>query len=41
MAQVTTSLNRAAQQELGIEVVDVRVKASICPRGSTAACSSG
>ena len=26
MAQVTTSLNRAAQQELGIEVVDVRVK---------------
>lgn len=32
MAQVTTSLNRAAQQELGIEVVDVRVKGIDLPR---------
>lgn len=32
MAQVTTSLNRAVQQELGIEVVDVRVKAIDLPR---------
>ncbi|MBA1275533.1 protease modulator HflC [Stutzerimonas azotifigens] len=32
MAQVTASLNRAAQQELGIEVVDVRVKAIDLPR---------
>lgn len=32
MAQVTSSLNRAAQQELGIEVVDVRVKGIDLPR---------
>jgi len=32
MAQVTSSLNRAAQQELGIEVVDVRVKGFDLPR---------
>ncbi|MCQ2032576.1 MULTISPECIES: protease modulator HflC [Stutzerimonas stutzeri subgroup] len=32
MAQVTTSLNHAAQQELGIEVVDVRVKGIDLPR---------
>lgn len=32
MAQVTNSLNRAAQQELGIEVVDVRVKGIDLPR---------
>ncbi|AWT08888.1 protease modulator HflC [Stutzerimonas frequens] len=32
MAQVTRSLNRAAQQELGIEVVDVRVKGIDLPR---------
>ena len=32
MAQVTTSLNRAVQQELGIEVVDVRVKGIDLPR---------
>ncbi len=32
MAQVTASLNRAAQQELGIEVIDVRVKAIDLPR---------
>lgn len=32
MAQVTASLNRAAQQELGIEVVDVRVKGIDLPR---------
>ncbi|WP_313409501.1 protease modulator HflC [Stutzerimonas kunmingensis] len=32
MAQVTVSLNRAAQQELGIEVVDVRVKGIDLPR---------
>lgn len=32
MAQVATSLNRAVQQELGIEVVDVRVKAIDLPR---------
>ncbi|MCQ4240149.1 protease modulator HflC [Stutzerimonas stutzeri] len=32
MGMVTNSLNRAAQQELGIEVVDVRVKAIDLPR---------
>ena len=32
MALVTNSLNRAAQQELGIEVVDVRVKGIDLPR---------
>lgn len=32
MAVVTNSLNRAAQQELGIEVVDVRVKGIDLPR---------
>jgi len=32
MAQVTNALNRAAQQELGIEVVDVRVKGIDLPR---------
>lgn len=32
MAQVAASLNRAAQQELGIEVIDVRVKAIDLPR---------
>ncbi|AFN79201.1 protease modulator HflC [Stutzerimonas nitrititolerans] len=32
MAQVTNTLNRAAQQELGIEVVDVRVKGIDLPR---------
>ncbi len=32
MGMVTNSLNRAAQQELGIEVVDVRVKAMDLPR---------
>lgn len=32
MATVTNSLNRAAQQELGIEVVDVRVKGIDLPR---------
>lgn len=32
MAQVTTSLNRAVQQELGVEVVDVRVKGIDLPR---------
>ena len=32
MAMVTNSLNRAAQQELGIEVVDVRVKGIDLPR---------
>lgn len=32
MAQVTASLNKAVQQELGIEVVDVRVKAVDLPR---------
>lgn len=32
MAQVTNSLNSAAQQELGIEVVDVRVKGIDLPR---------
>ncbi|WP_028238677.1 protease modulator HflC [Stutzerimonas azotifigens] len=32
MGQVTQGLNRAAQQELGIEVVDVRVKAIDLPR---------
>lgn len=32
MAQVTAALNRAAQQELGIEVVDVRVKGIDLPR---------
>ncbi|MFC3606853.1 protease modulator HflC [Stutzerimonas tarimensis] len=32
MAQVTASLNRAAHRELGIEVVDVRVKAIDLPR---------
>lgn len=32
MSLVTNSLNRAAQQELGIEVVDVRVKAIDLPR---------
>lgn len=32
MSLVTTSLNRAAQQELGIEVVDVRVKGIDLPR---------
>jgi membrane protease subunit HflC len=32
MADVTASLNRAAQQELGIEVVDVRVKAIDLPK---------
>jgi membrane protease subunit HflC len=32
MADVTASLNRAAQRELGIEVVDVRVKAIDLPR---------
>lgn len=32
MGQVTNSLNRAAQQELGIEVVDVRVKGIDLPR---------
>lgn len=32
MATVTASLNRAAQQELGIEVVDVRVKGIDLPR---------
>ncbi|MCF7201577.1 protease modulator HflC [Pseudomonas oligotrophica] len=32
MAQVSGSLNRAAQQELGIEVVDVRVKGIDLPR---------
>lgn len=32
MGQVTNSLNRAVQQELGIEVVDVRVKGIDLPR---------
>ncbi|TWH77222.1 protease FtsH subunit HflC [Azomonas agilis] len=32
MAQVTATLNRAVQQELGIEVIDVRVKAIDLPR---------
>ncbi|GIZ12878.1 protease modulator HflC [Pseudomonas sp. NCCP-436] len=32
MAEVTSTLNRAAQRELGIEVVDVRVKAIDLPR---------
>ncbi|MDP3976907.1 MAG: protease modulator HflC [Pseudomonas sp.] len=32
MADVTASLNRAAQRELGIEVVDVRVKAIDLPK---------
>ncbi|TBV09838.1 protease modulator HflC [Stutzerimonas kirkiae] len=32
MGQVTNALNRAAQQELGIEVVDVRVKGIDLPR---------
>ena len=32
MADVTTALNRAAERELGIEVVDVRVKAIDLPR---------
>lgn len=32
MGQVTNTLNRAAQQELGIEVVDVRVKGIDLPR---------
>jgi membrane protease subunit HflC len=32
MADVTTSLNRAAQRELGIEVVDVRVKGIDLPK---------
>lgn len=32
MAEITASLNRAAQRELGIEVLDVRVKAIDLPR---------
>ena len=32
MAQVTNTLNRAAQKELGIEVIDVRVKAIDLPK---------
>lgn len=32
MAQVTSALNKAVQQELGIEVIDVRVKAVDLPR---------
>jgi len=32
MAQVTASLNRSVQNELGIEVIDVRVKAIDLPR---------